>query len=118
MLIKSTSNTSPYVISDNPVNPYPSASTTGINTNYTWEPEEKEALVKVGFKYNKEKENWELNLIATVSLPGKDISGFINPHKTYDDVINTMKELKEKLIKKLTAKMILMELVKPRDIKE
>lgn len=107
-------NTNPYI----PSIPYSGASTTGTNTNWTWTPEEKEPLVKIGFKYNKKTDCWELDLIATVSIPqGEGILEYIDQHKPCDRAIKIMKELKEKLIKKLTAKMILTELVKPRDIK-
>ena len=86
-----------------------------------WTKEEKKALAKVGFRYDKEKNEWVLDLTATIRIPQLDgfaaMSSGGPDGKPTDQMINTMKQVKEELIEKLTAKIILAELVRPREIK-
>lgn len=86
-----------------------------------WTKEEKKVLAKVGFKYNKKKESWELDLSTTVLVP--QLEGIMawpaeNHEKPSDMAIKIMKQLKKQLIERLTAKIILMELIKSHEIKE
>lgn len=115
-MISSTSTTTPNIT-------YPSTAL-GITTDLKWNQKELKtlALAKVGFKYNKKISCWELDLTATISVPQSEgILEYVGPYNNRlacDKAIKSIKELKERLIKKLTAKMILIELSKPREIKE
>lgn len=91
------------------------------NTGYNdpkWSPEAKKSLVKVGFKYNKATSSWELNVTATVKITElEDLLGDAVGTPS-DDAIAAIKEAKEQILEKLTAKIVLTELIKPREIKE
>ena len=128
----------PYNVTDQPPSTHPgiinnmpsTANTTGLGPVGTtgpilmhpsWTDKEKKVLAMVGFKYNKEKKRWELNLSTTVfiSQPEEIMTWFEGERKGPSNIaIKTMKQLKKQLIEKLTAKMILMELIKPHEIKE
>lgn len=86
-----------------------------------WTKEEKKSLAKVGFRYDAEKNEWVLDLTATIRIPQSEgfaaLSGGSDGKPT-DQIITQMKQVKEQLIEKLTAKIILAELVRPREIKD
>lgn len=110
-----------YVPTIPPTGPIGTTNSTGttLGQDY-WTKEEKAALAKVGFQYDKKKECWNISLSTTVSiLQLKNIMSWpIEKSKPSDIAIDTMKQLKKQLIEKLTAKIILMELIKPHEIKE
>ncbi len=87
-----------------------------------WTKEEKKALAKVGFRYDQEKNEWVLDLTATIRIPQLEgfaaLSGGGTDGKPTDQMITNLKQVKEQLIEKLTAKIILAELVRPREIKD
>jgi len=87
-----------------------------------WTKEEKKALAKVGFHYDKERNEWVLDLSTSIRIP--QIEGFEaltmggSNEKPSEQMITAMKQAKEALVEKLTAKIILAELTKPREIRE
>jgi hypothetical protein len=87
-----------------------------------WSDKEKKALANVGFEYDKKSNKWKLTLSADIELP--QLEGIMMGMSSHDGhtpsevAIAKIKQLKEKLIEKLTVKMILLELTKPREIKE
>jgi hypothetical protein len=91
------------------------------NTWDKWGEKEKQALANVGFEYNKKTNQWKLKLSAEIEIPqleGIMMMGHQEGATPSDIAITKIKQLKEKLIEKLTVKMILLELTKPREIKE
>jgi hypothetical protein len=87
-----------------------------------WSDKEKKALANVGFEYDKKSNKWILTLSSKIELP--QLEGIMMGMSSHDGstpsevAITKIKQLKEKLIEKLTVKMILLELTKPREIKE
>ncbi len=93
----------------------------GAGTAELLQPKEKETLVKTGFKFNKETRKWELTMTATVEIPTPEgVFAFIGggDGEAVDRAIEAFKKLKDKILNKLTAKVVFMELTKPREVKE
>ena len=104
--------------------PYSTTSTFTRDPNLMGENlscEEKKALANVGFKFNKKTSKWELTMKVSVELPSMDgILAYSSgqPSKAVDQALEAFRELKNKIVAKLTAKIVFMELIKPRKIKE
>ncbi len=84
-------------------------------------PKEKEVLVKTGFQFNKETGKWEITMSATVEIPSPEgVFAFVDGSdgQAVDRAIEAFKKLKDKILNKLTAKVVFMELIKPREVKE
>jgi len=99
-----------------------SGTSTWVESWDQWTEQEKESLAKAGFYYDSKKNEWVITLEASIRVPqiegvmaGIDHDGTTKPT---DIAVREMKKLKQLLIDKLTAKMILTELVRPREIKE
>lgn len=100
-------------------------STTSSNTQglwNIWNEETKKTMTKIGFKYNEKKDVWEFELTTVVEIKKPQgamamLSNCSNRNMR-DEAIAVIKQAKKNLIEKLTAKLILMELTKPREIKE
>jgi len=98
---------------------------TTASTNATFDPwtkKEKETLANVGFTFDRTRKEWNMRLSIDVKIPqleGMDMlyqgSGGERPT---EQIVAKLKYAKELLVEKLTAKIILAELVKPRKIKE
>ena len=97
--------------------------TTNPNHVYINNPKfeiEKKIIFKLGFKHNKKTNEWRLNLSTNIKIPcdlreellADDINAYRNKL-----IINKLKQLKQQMIDKLTAKIILAELIKPHKIK-
>jgi len=87
----------------------------------SWTKAEKKALAKVGFTYDKKTNEWVLDLTTTIRIP--QLEGFAvlsagAGDKPTDQMIALIKQAKEQLIEKLTAKIVLAELIRPREIKD
>ena len=101
---------------------FATTNTTGIYNN-SWNnltKKEEEFITKIGFKYNKNKKEWIFKLSSEIKIPStKGLDEWMQHDggKPSQQAIKKMKELKERLIKKLTAKLILSELIKSREIK-
>lgn len=94
----------------------------GFTNTYGWDhwtKQEKQALAKVGFEYDEVRNEWKLKLTAEIAIP--QLEGIVAGMHTEggtptNEAIHKMKQLKEMLIEKLTAKIVLAELVRPRKI--
>lgn len=93
---------------------------TGSSWN-NWTDDEKKLLAKIGFEYDKKKKDWVLKISTEVRLEQSEGFQLLMQgarDKPSQQAVAKIKQLKEKLIEKLTAKMILSELIKPREVKE
>jgi hypothetical protein len=86
-----------------------------------WTEGQKEALAKTGLVFDEHSRTWHLKLSVDISIKEMEdmesvLSGEIN--SPMDQLIKKIKYAKEELIKKLTAKMILAELIRPKEIKK
>lgn len=91
------------------------------NTWDRWTKEEKKALANVGFEFHKATSSWKLKLSIDVLIPQEEGIAMLmqgTSDKPTDQMIERLKQAKEALVEKLTAKIILAELTKPREIKE
>lgn len=103
---------------------YTNSTTVGTFTTGTswdnWTKEEKKALAKVGFKYDKKANEWILDLSATIRIPQQEgYQMLVSPdagEKPSKQMMIKLKQLKEMIVEKITAKIILAELTKPREI--
>lgn len=92
---------------------------TGPWDNPSWTKEEKKAFANVGFVFNKKLKQWEIEIGTKITIP-KDtgVFGWVGSDGSpTEKMIEAIKEAKEEIVKKLTAKVVLAELIKPRDIK-
>lgn len=119
---QTTGGTSPNTVPVPGNGPWQTTTTSSTFPDSEWPKEAKKALAKVGFVYDPEKNVWKLSLTATVELPqltGIMALGYgMHGKPTMDSAIAAIKECKKNLIKKLTAKIVLSELVRPRTINE
>jgi len=85
-----------------------------------WGNKQKKALANIGFEYDKKTNEWILRLTSEVRVPQLEgimaSMGSNGDGKPTDIAILEMKKLKEQLVEKLTAKIILLELIRPRKI--
>ena len=85
---------------------------------------EKKVLVNAGFKYNKSTEKWKLKMSVEIEMKAPmEVFSFTGadfdlPTASVEGALNAIKELKKRLIDKLTARAVLLELTKPHKIKE
>jgi len=96
-------------------------STFTSNSWDNWTKDEKKLLAKIGFKYDKKKKDWVLRLSSEIRIPqqvGFEMLMQGTGDKPSQQAVAKMKQLKEMIIEKITAKLILSELVKPREVKE
>lgn len=94
---------------------------TTANSWDRWTKEEKKALANIGFEYDKAIKSWKLKLSIDVLIPQEEGMAILMQganDKPTDQMIERLKQAKKDLIEKLTAKIILAELTKPREIKE
>lgn len=109
-------------------NGYSSSSTgnafTSQNWPDLWSEKQKEALAKMEMTFDPEKKEWVMRLSIDIRLPQEiGIMAYINNNgksnmAPMDQLIEKMKSAKKQLIEKLTSKIILAELIKPREIKK
>ena len=84
-----------------------------------WTKEEEKLLANVGFNFDETTKTWTLDITATVKIPqlvGLQMMG--KDYKPTKQMVTHLKELKRLIIEKITAKTILAELTRPRDIKQ
>lgn len=92
------------------------ATTSGYQT-YPWTPEEKEKLVGMEMTYDKKTKTWNMRLTVDISLTENEgVFAFVPDNRPIDSLIAKLKHAKKQLLESLTAKIILAELVKPREI--
>ena len=116
--ISSTSNTLPYQAM-----PGMSTNTTGDNLweKFIDEKDNEKLLTKIGFNYDHKNKEWVLELSSEIRIPKElGIKMLVKDFNDtpYELAILKIKKLKKMFVEKITAKLILAELVKPRDIKE
>lgn len=87
-----------------------------------WSEKQKEALAKMEMTFDPEKGEWTMRLSIDIRLPQEiGIMAYINNNgkanmAPMDQLIEKIKDAKKQLIEKLTSKIILAELIKPREI--
>lgn len=99
-----------------------SVGTTFSNGSYKdpWSEKQKEALAKMEMTYDENKKEWVMRLSIDIRLPQEvGIMAYVSGSASgtpMDQLIEKIKDAKKQLIQKLTAKIILAELIKPREI--
>jgi len=100
-------------------------STGTFSTSDAWpdelSKEEEKVLANVGFEYDTESNTWNLRLSVNVCVTKDELLGMMIPGhygKPTDRIITQLKKCKKAIIEKLTAKIILAELIRPREIKK
>jgi hypothetical protein len=109
----------------NITSPYypPSQTTTSVGSGWgnwmnPWSKKEKEVLAKIGFEFDKVTGRWKLQLIAQIEIEEKDLPEIIgDTDRPCKLAVEKIKELKKAIIKKLTAKAVLAELLAPKEVK-
>jgi hypothetical protein len=85
-----------------------------------WSEKQKEALTKMEMTYDEEKKEWNLRLSIDIRFPQEvGMAAYVagNGSKlAMDQLIEKLKSAKKQLVEKLTSKIILAELIKPREI--